>query len=112
MAKPDNYKPTHRLTSKQPSAIVGRLNNILVTKELSLEHNEDKDEKKNTETIMKDIQVQPWWSLHPRRCTIRRMRYKSTLSRSLTVTGQDASLQGRAQVEQSFLAGNAVVAHQ
>eukprot|EP00971_Amphidinium_carterae_P312912 6218539-Amphidinium_carterae.2 len=61
MAKPDAYKPTHRLTSKQPPAIGGQLDNILVTKELSLENNEDKIEKKNMETIMKDIQVQPWW---------------------------------------------------
>eukprot|EP00971_Amphidinium_carterae_P348780 6490668-Amphidinium_carterae.5 len=61
MAKPDTYKPIHRLTGKQPPAIVGQLDNILVTKEPSLENNEDKAEKKNMETIMKDIQVQPWW---------------------------------------------------
>eukprot|EP00971_Amphidinium_carterae_P095234 1883932-Amphidinium_carterae.2 len=39
----------------------GQLDNILVTKELSVENNEDKVEKKNMETIMKDMQVQPWW---------------------------------------------------
>eukprot|EP00971_Amphidinium_carterae_P313661 6234051-Amphidinium_carterae.5 len=61
MAKPDSFKPTHRLAGKQPPSIVGQLDNILATKELSLENNEDKDEKKNMETIMKDIQVQPWW---------------------------------------------------
>eukprot|EP00971_Amphidinium_carterae_P028930 569068-Amphidinium_carterae.1 len=61
MAKLDAYKPTHRLTTKQPPANVGQLDNILETKELSLESNEDKMEKKNMETIMEDIQVQPWW---------------------------------------------------
>eukprot|EP00971_Amphidinium_carterae_P080180 1586692-Amphidinium_carterae.1 len=61
MAKPDAYKPTHRLTTKQPLAVVGRLDNILETKELSLETNEDKMEKNNMETIMKDVQVQPRW---------------------------------------------------
>eukprot|EP00971_Amphidinium_carterae_P223967 4444187-Amphidinium_carterae.1 len=60
MAKPDAYKPTHRLTGKQPPAIVGQLDNILETKELSLENNEDKIEKNNTETIMEDVQVLPW----------------------------------------------------
>eukprot|EP00971_Amphidinium_carterae_P197521 3920177-Amphidinium_carterae.3 len=46
---------------KQTPAIVGQLDNILVTKELSLENNEDMEEKLKMETIMKDIQVQPWW---------------------------------------------------
>eukprot|EP00971_Amphidinium_carterae_P237699 4719042-Amphidinium_carterae.3 len=55
MAKPDSYKPTHRLTGKQPPAIVGQLHNILVTKEISLESNEGMDEKHRMETIMKDI---------------------------------------------------------
>eukprot|EP00971_Amphidinium_carterae_P307897 6119022-Amphidinium_carterae.1 len=61
MAKPNAYKPTYLLTTKQPPAIVGQLDNILDTQELSLENNEDKTEKKNMETVMKDIQVQPWW---------------------------------------------------
>eukprot|EP00971_Amphidinium_carterae_P172568 3420607-Amphidinium_carterae.2 len=61
MAKPDNYKPTHRLTGKQPPAIVGQLDTILVTKEISLENKADMGEKHRIETIMKDIQVQPWW---------------------------------------------------
>eukprot|EP00971_Amphidinium_carterae_P235782 4679317-Amphidinium_carterae.4 len=45
IAKPDTYKPTHRLTGKQPPSIVGQHHNILVTKEISLENNEDMDEK-------------------------------------------------------------------
>eukprot|EP00971_Amphidinium_carterae_P040869 802525-Amphidinium_carterae.1 len=53
MAKPDAYKPTHRLTTKQPTAIVGQLDSILETKELSLENNEDTMEKKNVETIIR-----------------------------------------------------------
>eukprot|EP00971_Amphidinium_carterae_P140956 2792928-Amphidinium_carterae.2 len=38
MAKPEAYKPTHRLTGKQPPAIVGQLDKLLETKELSLEN--------------------------------------------------------------------------
>eukprot|EP00971_Amphidinium_carterae_P121358 2403209-Amphidinium_carterae.1 len=48
MAKPDAYEPRHRLTGKQHPALVGQLDNILVTKELSLENNEDKTDKKNS----------------------------------------------------------------
>eukprot|EP00971_Amphidinium_carterae_P162079 3212954-Amphidinium_carterae.5 len=51
----------------QPPAIVGQLDNILDTKELSVENNEDKIEKKNVKTIMKDIQVQPWWQYEDER---------------------------------------------
>eukprot|EP00971_Amphidinium_carterae_P180419 3578373-Amphidinium_carterae.2 len=47
MAKPDAYKPTHRLTTQQPPAIVGQLDNILETKELSLENNEDDGEEEH-----------------------------------------------------------------
>eukprot|EP00971_Amphidinium_carterae_P180995 3590690-Amphidinium_carterae.1 len=61
MAKPDNNKPTNRLTGEQTPAIVGQLDNTLVTKEISLESNEDLDEELRMDTIMKDIQVQPWW---------------------------------------------------
>eukprot|EP00971_Amphidinium_carterae_P348941 6490753-Amphidinium_carterae.5 len=61
MAKPKGYKPTHCLTGKQTPAIVGQLDNVLETKELSLENNEDKTEKNTMETIIEDVQAQPWW---------------------------------------------------
>eukprot|EP00971_Amphidinium_carterae_P169231 3352680-Amphidinium_carterae.1 len=59
-AKPDAYKPTQRLTGKQPPAIVAQRDDISLKKEITLENNEDK-EKIRMETIMKDTQVQPWW---------------------------------------------------
>eukprot|EP00971_Amphidinium_carterae_P135956 2693991-Amphidinium_carterae.1 len=52
------YKPTHRLTSKQQSPpnqvreIVAQLDDIEKTKEISLENNEDKEEKRQMESIM------------------------------------------------------------
>eukprot|EP00971_Amphidinium_carterae_P016302 321448-Amphidinium_carterae.1 len=60
------YKPTHRLTGKQPPpqavhAIVAQLDNIADTKEIRLENNEDKEEKRRMESIMSDVQVQPWF---------------------------------------------------
>eukprot|EP00971_Amphidinium_carterae_P349308 6490955-Amphidinium_carterae.1 len=61
MAKPSAYKPTRRFTGMQPPAIVGQLDNVLETKELSQENNKHKMEKNNMETIMEDVQVQPWW---------------------------------------------------
>eukprot|EP00971_Amphidinium_carterae_P265817 5272836-Amphidinium_carterae.2 len=61
MARPDNYQPPHRLTGKQPPPIVAQLDDILEKKEITLENNEDRDEKHRTETIMKDTRVQPWW---------------------------------------------------
>eukprot|EP00971_Amphidinium_carterae_P298399 5929025-Amphidinium_carterae.1 len=36
MAKPDAFKPSDCLTTKQPPAIVGQHDNVLDTKELSL----------------------------------------------------------------------------
>eukprot|EP00971_Amphidinium_carterae_P132988 2633531-Amphidinium_carterae.2 len=60
-AQPDNYKPAHRLTSKQPPAIMAQLEDISLMKEITLENNEDKDEKTKMETNVKDIKVQPWW---------------------------------------------------
>eukprot|EP00971_Amphidinium_carterae_P215491 4277293-Amphidinium_carterae.2 len=61
MARPNNFKPTHRLTAKQPPPIAAQLDDISVSKEITLENNEDKEEKHRMETSMKDIQVQPWW---------------------------------------------------
>eukprot|EP00971_Amphidinium_carterae_P163567 3243480-Amphidinium_carterae.1 len=58
--QPDAYKPTHRLTGKQPPTIVRQLDDILEIKELFVENNEDKMEKTDMETIMMDVQVQPW----------------------------------------------------
>eukprot|EP00971_Amphidinium_carterae_P301666 5993257-Amphidinium_carterae.1 len=58
MARQESYKPPHRLTG------VAQLNDIAVKKEITLENNEDKEEKKlngdNYVIIMKDIQLQPW----------------------------------------------------
>eukprot|EP00971_Amphidinium_carterae_P294993 5857615-Amphidinium_carterae.1 len=53
------YKPTHRLTGKQPPpqpvrAIVAQLNDIATTKEMRLENSEDKEEKRQMESIMSD----------------------------------------------------------
>eukprot|EP00971_Amphidinium_carterae_P089636 1774413-Amphidinium_carterae.1 len=60
------YKPTHRLRGKQPPpqqvrAIIAQLDNIADTKEIRLENNEDKEEKRQIESIMSDAQVQPWF---------------------------------------------------
>eukprot|EP00971_Amphidinium_carterae_P197691 3923795-Amphidinium_carterae.1 len=60
------YKPTHSLTGKQPPpqqvrAIVARFDNIADTKEIHLENNEDKEENRRMESIMSDVQVQPWF---------------------------------------------------
>eukprot|EP00971_Amphidinium_carterae_P254383 5050269-Amphidinium_carterae.1 len=60
-----DYKPTHRLVGKQTPpqqpvrAIVAQLDDITSTKELRLENNEDKEEKRRIESIMSDVQVQP-----------------------------------------------------
>eukprot|EP00971_Amphidinium_carterae_P172533 3420061-Amphidinium_carterae.5 len=61
MTRQDNYRPPHRLTSKQPPLIVEQLDDASIKKEITLENNEDKEEKNRMETIIKDIQVQPWW---------------------------------------------------
>eukprot|EP00971_Amphidinium_carterae_P204775 4063938-Amphidinium_carterae.1 len=61
MANPGCYKPANRLTGKQPPPIVAQLHDVLDKKEITLENNEDKEEKQRMETLMKDIQVQPWW---------------------------------------------------
>eukprot|EP00971_Amphidinium_carterae_P011701 230249-Amphidinium_carterae.2 len=45
MARQDNYKPPHRLTGTQPPPIVAQLDDILINKEITLENNEDKEEK-------------------------------------------------------------------
>eukprot|EP00971_Amphidinium_carterae_P132877 2631243-Amphidinium_carterae.3 len=49
------------MTGKQPPVIVAQLDDISLKKEITLENNEDKEEKNRMETVMKDIQVQPWW---------------------------------------------------
>eukprot|EP00971_Amphidinium_carterae_P031390 618357-Amphidinium_carterae.1 len=51
------YKPTHTLTGKQPPpqqvrTIIAQLDNIEDTKEIRLENNEDKEEKRQMESIM------------------------------------------------------------
>eukprot|EP00971_Amphidinium_carterae_P190736 3785110-Amphidinium_carterae.1 len=48
-----------RLPGKQPP-IIAQLDDIAERKTITLETNEDKEEKIRMETIMKDIQVQPW----------------------------------------------------
>eukprot|EP00971_Amphidinium_carterae_P307730 6115895-Amphidinium_carterae.1 len=53
--------PTHRLTSKQSPphqirAIVAQLDDIDHTKVIRLENNEDKEEKRQLESIMSDVQ--------------------------------------------------------
>eukprot|EP00971_Amphidinium_carterae_P040999 805225-Amphidinium_carterae.1 len=58
------YKPTHRLVGKQTPpqpvrASVAQLDDITSTKEIRLENNEDKEEKRRMESIMSDVQVQP-----------------------------------------------------
>eukprot|EP00971_Amphidinium_carterae_P231085 4585980-Amphidinium_carterae.5 len=58
MARPNPYKPTHRITGKPPPPIVVQLDESSINKELQLENNEDKLEKK---TLMDNIQLQPWW---------------------------------------------------
>eukprot|EP00971_Amphidinium_carterae_P200256 3974317-Amphidinium_carterae.1 len=55
------YKPTHRLVGKQTPpqpvrAIVAQLHDITSTKELRLENNEDREEKRQMESIMSDVQ--------------------------------------------------------
>eukprot|EP00971_Amphidinium_carterae_P062907 1244725-Amphidinium_carterae.1 len=55
------YKPTHRLVGKQSPpnqvrAIVAQLDDIEKTKEIRLENNEDKEEKRQMESIMSDVQ--------------------------------------------------------
>eukprot|EP00971_Amphidinium_carterae_P133301 2639991-Amphidinium_carterae.1 len=55
------YKPTHRMTGKQSPphqvhAIVAQLDDIEKTKEIRLENNEDKGEKRQMESIMSDVQ--------------------------------------------------------
>eukprot|EP00971_Amphidinium_carterae_P341445 6480239-Amphidinium_carterae.4 len=60
MAQPAGYKPTHRLVGKQSPPIVAQLNEIESTKELALENNEDKEEKNRMESLMDNVQVQPW----------------------------------------------------
>eukprot|EP00971_Amphidinium_carterae_P150103 2975553-Amphidinium_carterae.1 len=55
------YKPTHRLTGKQSPpkavrAIVAQLDNIADAKEITLEKNEDKEEKRRMESIMSDYE--------------------------------------------------------
>eukprot|EP00971_Amphidinium_carterae_P222326 4412796-Amphidinium_carterae.1 len=62
------YKPTHRLTGKQTPpqpvrGIVAQLDDITITilKEIRLENNEDKEEKRQMESVMSDVQAQPWF---------------------------------------------------
>eukprot|EP00971_Amphidinium_carterae_P056555 1117797-Amphidinium_carterae.2 len=61
MAKPADYKPTRRLVGKQSPPIVAQLDEIESTRELKLEKNEDGEEKNRMESLMDNVQVQPWW---------------------------------------------------
>eukprot|EP00971_Amphidinium_carterae_P339739 6477708-Amphidinium_carterae.3 len=61
LPRPNNFKPTHRLTGKQRPPIVAQLDDISLNTEITLENNEDKEEQHRMETSMKDIQVQTWW---------------------------------------------------
>eukprot|EP00971_Amphidinium_carterae_P238588 4736232-Amphidinium_carterae.4 len=67
----------------------------------------DNEDLKNLKQLLRTSRAQSTTrrSLHTKCCTMRGTRYKSTLSRLPTVIGQDAILQGKAQVGQSHLAG-------
>eukprot|EP00971_Amphidinium_carterae_P188747 3746542-Amphidinium_carterae.1 len=101
MARPNNFKPTHRLTGQHTRAFLGQLDNILVTQELPLENNEDKVEKKNMETIMKDIQVQPWWQYEDitmlSESAVKEAMNKVLLSQGALVTTEQTLLLGDRQ---------------
>eukprot|EP00971_Amphidinium_carterae_P015026 296923-Amphidinium_carterae.3 len=97
MARPNNFKPTHKLTSKQPPSIVGQLDNILVTKELSLENHEDKVEKKNMETIMKEIQVQSWWQYEDDITMFSETAVKEAMNEELSQLGKRSLLDRQGQ---------------
>eukprot|EP00971_Amphidinium_carterae_P036686 721007-Amphidinium_carterae.3 len=56
MATPSAYKPK-RL--RGPS--VAHLDEIATTREIAVENNEDKEEKNHMESLMDNVQVQPWW---------------------------------------------------
>eukprot|EP00971_Amphidinium_carterae_P005504 109539-Amphidinium_carterae.1 len=56
MAKPAGY-----IVGKKSPAIVAELDEIETTKEIALENNEDKEDKNRMESLMDNVQVQPWW---------------------------------------------------